>query len=66
MSDFYEGQISDLEDHVGGLEIDLKEANQENKRLREALEQIANTNTEYLDQAGWDFNEIAIEALKEK
>jgi len=66
MSDFYEEQISDLEDHVGGLEIDLKEANQEIERLREALEQIANTNTEYLDQAGWDFNEIAIEALKEK
>ena len=37
MSDFYEEQISDLEDHVGGLEIDLKEASQEIERLREAL-----------------------------
>jgi len=41
MSDFYEEQISDLEDHVGGLEIDLQDMRENYNILRDALELIS-------------------------
>mgnify|MGYP001570590534 CR=1 FL=1 len=63
MSDFYEEQISDLEDHVGGLEIDLKEASQEIERLREALEEI---HKQSFKKKYWDIRDITNEALEVK
>ena len=71
MSDFYEEQISDLEDHVGGLEIDLKEANQEIERLREALADVIAQASRQPKSCGHEFYctcpfDKAEQVLKEK
>lgn len=69
MSDFYEEQISDLEDHVGSLEIDLKEANQEIKKLRDAFDLFINKTSDFMIRRGinpceWASYRDAVKALE--